>query len=1177
MASPFSLGTSRSGLRQEDKRFVTMSMRRALKLLGMIIVMLSGQCLAQLPGVAPPPGFLPQRLPVYPYLNSEYPTTLISKALWSAQGNRLYVASFDGFVYCYQIAGEQGEARVTPTRVLRWPISTTLGRVYDLCEDPATGMIAIAGSAVIARGYIALFDPNTGLYARQPIILPNRNDASALRFLRYFGNDLIVVNEFGGIWNATTAERIGFADGGEKPIQARQENATVEVFSLQRSLTSLVLVFATQDASYVRELSRNAAGVLSLGPVTKVSGYARAVLPDGDQHVLLPVVQLKAAEEGAVVEQIPERVDRANLTNQVVERAVTEYSLWSPQPLFQHDSPTIVGQFYDPSSKVGNQNSLLVSVGKQSFSEGRFENDVLFKVTLPVRYNFEPLSTFVSPDGKYACLTHQSRFAVVRLANENTELKPVWKSGGLSKKWTVSTRPGSKTFFLTTESASEALELDFEDGGVLWSNTPSDKETLPFLERTDTRIPSLEILDSAQQTGSSNSSGKTSNANNASNSYFRMLTNAGEILIVARSSGDLLLFIADAKSNACTWIATLSGLRDVARSIAFNAESKLLAAVSDEGRLGVWSLSDILKFAGNNPIRARWGAEFEIRDDSLWVKQVDLNSRLSVAGWKANDRLSGILPQRSSGKGWERSPAAQKMLLDGATAVDRFQFTSFRETDRTEGPELATVGPYWLPRVMLIFHEDDLEWGAWTSSGDCLASMQSGNQLFGWQFFQSGKDPVTQESNHRIGQPDFRTGKELYDRFLNPELLNAVMANPGNVSLQKPRLNLATVQESAPSIQITSPLPGAKVPNRDKFMLTARIKLAPSKAIDDFRIIGDENRKPLGPPRIEKGANGEYIASWDVVGIDEQSILRVAVLPKGTEILYSEDSIRVFADAPVRDIRPHLYLMTLSVKEYSLDAWKATSLEYRPVSSLTFPNKDADDISTGLFHPKSLVFDHAAAPGTDLWQLKDGQVTKSQVQKAFQKVQEEFRKTPPAPNDTFVFFVASHGIAGRSESSELDFHIVPAAPDNAKPLESLGLVEKYRESMIPWQFIADLIQNIPCRVVVILDACHSGKAGYFSAAKEAERNNYFLLSACAWNETAQETDGNGVLTKLLLLTVDPTLGADTNGDKFVSLEEMTQFVRDKNRPRVRDLLRSQNPQFKSAGSGAQSVQILSLH
>jgi Caspase domain len=195
---------------------------------------------------------------------------------------------------------------------------------------------------------------------------------------------------------------------------------------------------------------------------------------------------------------------------------------------------------------------------------------------------------------------------------------------------------------------------------------------------------------------------------------------------------------------------------------------------------------------------------------------------------------------------------------------------------------------------------------------------------------------------------------------------------------------------------------------------------------------------------------------------------------------------------------------------------------------LKYAAKDAQDLTQVLDRQTAKLFQKRFCK-----QLLDEQATKENILKAISQIKEEANE-----HDLVILMFAGHGEIHTDTES---FHFLPHDYDPARDLDMTGL---------SWDSLEARLKNMPCRIVIIMDTCHSGaiRLGHRSVGQATKeqvdealreytaieaRRGISLIAACTKNQAAREqTDwGHGALTWALLDTLQKQPG-------IISLEQL---------------------------------------
>jgi tetratricopeptide (TPR) repeat protein len=229
-----------------------------------------------------------------------------------------------------------------------------------------------------------------------------------------------------------------------------------------------------------------------------------------------------------------------------------------------------------------------------------------------------------------------------------------------------------------------------------------------------------------------------------------------------------------------------------------------------------------------------------------------------------------------------------------------------------------------------------------------------------------------------------------------------------------------------------------------------------------------------------------------------------------------------------------------------------------PDLNLHYPSKDAEDFYKYLTTKGNFAKDHVKL-------LVDENATRQNI---LTLVGDKWLPHVANPDDLVVIYISSHGSSSEMDSEGVNYLL--AYDSNVDSLYSSGLAMQDLTRTIKARVHSD-------RVVMILDACHSGAAtpdskgiergGNVNAAAIAQGTGQLVISSSAPDQVSWESkkDENSVFTKYLME------GLAQKGDK-TTLEDAFQFMKDKVQQEVlaeRGVL--QTPVLRSKWKGSDLV------
>ena len=222
-------------------------------------------------------------------------------------------------------------------------------------------------------------------------------------------------------------------------------------------------------------------------------------------------------------------------------------------------------------------------------------------------------------------------------------------------------------------------------------------------------------------------------------------------------------------------------------------------------------------------------------------------------------------------------------------------------------------------------------------------------------------------------------------------------------------------------------------------------------------------------------------------------------------------TMKFIANVPA--VEPHLYIFAVGVDEY-----KDKSI------SLKYAMKDAADMLEKIAAQSATVY----RPGNiHCTLLKNDQATKSNILNAIADLSKKAK-----PQDSFIFFVAGHGILLQNQYYMLthDYN------GTLKP-----------EGMLSSNEIIEMSKRIkPLSQLFIFDTCHAGGVDYLISGLYdarmsvlAKKMGLHIYASASDRQTAMDGyKGNGLFTHALLRGLNNNREADKNNDSKVSFVEL---------------------------------------
>jgi WD40 repeat protein len=222
-------------------------------------------------------------------------------------------------------------------------------------------------------------------------------------------------------------------------------------------------------------------------------------------------------------------------------------------------------------------------------------------------------------------------------------------------------------------------------------------------------------------------------------------------------------------------------------------------------------------------------------------------------------------------------------------------------------------------------------------------------------------------------------------------------------------------------------------------------------------------------------------------------------------------------------LKPNLYVVSVGVSNFKKKSY-----------NLDYAHADAESMSALFKTQKGLLY-----KDVQVKELTNEQATRANILDAFYWLEKNVTH-----KDVAILFIASHGFNEKGK-----FYILPHDGDP----------ERLRSTAVNWADFQDVLGNLPSKVMLFLDACHSGALGEnLAKTRGAKVNNteaireitsaehgVVVMSASTGNESSLERPDwkHGAFTYALLKAMKQKK-ADFNNDGIVYLRELDFFVAD---------------------------------
>lgn len=423
-----------------------------------------------------------------------------------------------------------------------------------------------------------------------------------------------------------------------------------------------------------------------------------------------------------------------------------------------------------------------------------------------------------------------------------------------------------------------------------------------------------------------------------------------------------------------------------------------------------------------------------------------------------------------------------------------------------------------------LFVAADREWVCWTPQGYYAASA-GGERYIGWQINQ-GHDRAA----------EFYPVSVFRKRFLHPELVQQTLTLGSFAhalkALQteslKPLPMTGVMEVLPPKIEWLRP----QEPTVNTTQNTLRIQAAirSESVITEVKMLVNGRVQPAGRGIAISGPQSAAIREESATEqwLDQDVTLQpghntIAIFAANANAGATSDERIVYSAESGQEewLKPNLYMVSVGISGYE-----------RSDLQLEYADADAKAMSQ-VFRAQAGRLYHTVT----IKELYNAEATRGNILDALEWLEHETTQ-----KDVAVIFVAAHG----QNDERGNFYLIPADGDP----------EKLRRTGVDWGDFRDVLGNLPSRVLLFLDTCHSGQLGKnlytlrgqidnTEAIRElaSDENGVVILAASTGKEFSLEHPdwGHGAFTRAILDGLDAGR-ADLNQDGLIYLQELDYYL-----------------------------------
>jgi WD40 repeat protein len=543
-------------------------------------------------------------------------------------------------------------------------------------------------------------------------------------------------------------------------------------------------------------------------------------------------------------------------------------------------------------------------------------------------------------------------------------------------------------------------------------------------------------------------------------------------------------------------------------AMAVSADRKWLVSASSDQTISAWSLTN------DWPSQPELGAKFAVRDKQLVVEAVDAGSPAWEAGLIEGDHIDLFA---FAGRKMDGGPEAWLQRLQNPVPGKEHYFEVVRDGKRFPLLTTARQRPLWR-----FFPTREGEWVLWMWRNAYYDTSTNGDFAVGWHV----------NSPDLTKSPTFYRAEQFRHLFHRPDVIDVLIASRD----VRAALRLVGDNPVPQRFDALEP-PAAKLELASATTKGSDVKVT-------LRATPHGDNPDHQPRRAELWINDFRLGSWEDVPRwkrDGTSLVLSLALPydklrRGQNVLTfqtynrlggrAEDTATLACERP--ESPPRLWGLVVGVNDYS--AAQPAPGGGRALGDLKSAVNDAQDVR------KTWASDKLYA-GTDLFLRLDDQASRKEILAALDDLAKR-----TGPDDRLVLFLAGHGafLTGKAAGAESPWStFVFCCPryDPTKP-EATGVSSRV---------LYEKLAAIPCRKLVLLDACHSGEAVANPVRSLTPGGQGpIILAACDRNQLSYENKafGHGLFTFAILEALGERFAqADRNGDGKLDATELYAYVR----------------------------------
>jgi len=512
-----------------------------------------------------------------------------------------------------------------------------------------------------------------------------------------------------------------------------------------------------------------------------------------------------------------------------------------------------------------------------------------------------------------------------------------------------------------------------------------------------------------------------------------------------------------------------------------------------------------------------------VQEESLFPAPVDANAGTVVRNWKGewNPSINGKPVPKFDRKYYQQSLATD-ISSDGryVALTESWNVILLDKTAKQLWATMIETNPFavnisgndkavvvacndgtiqWFSmldgKLLLTFFvlPDEKRWVLYTPTGYYDAA-PGAEDFLGWHL-NNGPDDA----------PSFFPVSRFKEEYYRPDIIDALFETydeTAAVTLANSRSKKEAVattpaardirQNLPPTIIINSPASGSKISN-NTVSISYEIKSPGDAPAKNLRVLVDGR-----PVATERGVKVTAAATQTITVSVPSQDCTVTLLAENENGTSPETNLFLKWEAPAAAteefiVKPKLYVLAIGISDYN-----------NPDFKLGLASKDAGDFADAVSKQKGILFGDVI-----IKKLVDKEATKDAITDGLDWIQKQ-----TGQKDVAMIFYAGHGINDQNNI----FYMLPVAAD----------MERIRSTCLNFEELKQTVSSIAGKVVVFIDACHSGNVmggrrgvtdinGMVNELSNTENGAITFTSSTGKEFSLEDPSwGNGAFTKAVI-------------------------------------------------------------